>query len=72
MSSPACGMWGPAGQPGSGLNHLKGSTSGRADSTHAAVFNLLTNVAYQLLCCTGLGGVILANINVPLGPSNIF
>jgi hypothetical protein len=72
MSSPAYSMWGPASQLGSGLNYLKGSTSGRADSTHTAAFNLLTNVAYQLLCCTGLGSVILANINVLLGPSNIF
>jgi hypothetical protein len=72
MSGPARGMWGPAGQPGGGLNHLEGSTGGRADSTHAAAFNLLTNVAHQLLCRTGPGGVIPANINVPSGPSNIF
>ena len=56
---------------GGGVNHLQASTSGTATSTHLAAFDLVSDVAHQLLTRTGPGSVIPINISILNGPANI-
>ncbi|KAJ4384402.1 hypothetical protein N0V86_000001 [Didymella sp. IMI 355093] len=70
MSAPNRGLWGPAGQQGSSVNHLQASSGGTATSTHIQAFNHFSDIAYGLLTRTGPNSIIPVNINVPSRSAN--